>query len=48
MPTSYKWRFIAIFAVTFFSAAGWARSMAAWLIPQARSSPRLASKSVIR
>ena len=27
MPTSYKWRFIAIFVVTFLSAAVWAQSV---------------------
>src|SRR5271165_1885275 len=26
MPTSYKWRFLAIFAVTFITAAVWAQS----------------------
>jgi hypothetical protein len=26
MPAFHKWRFIAIFAVTFIAAAGWAQS----------------------
>jgi len=56
MPTSHKWRFIAIFAVHLHSRRSLGpvggktlvRSTAAWWIPRVPSSPKLLSKFVTR